>query len=174
MGGGRYCRLRSATPEYDLEGFEFFTIILENSSKRQRLHDTFMKMLDGHRPKNVKLRQADSGLRRLWDVEVVIRNDHMYMCRGCEQFVRAYDRRHGYFLVFRYDGDAMLTVKVFNTTMCRMRYQDDDDANTICLFFLSIWLCNRSSGSDSGYSKSSSESGYSESSSEDDPEWSGE
>ena len=100
-----------------------------------------MKMLDGHRPKNVKLRQAGSGLRRLWDVEVVFRYDHMYLCHGWEQFVRAYDLRHGYFLVFRYDDDAMLTVKVFNMTMCRMRYQDDDDASTLCLFFLSIWLC---------------------------------
>ena len=31
-------------------------------------------------------------------------------------------------------------MKVFNTTMCRMRYQDDD-ASMLCLFFLSIWLC---------------------------------
>nr|XP_040243783.1 B3 domain-containing protein Os03g0212300-like [Aegilops tauschii subsp. strangulata] len=85
-------------------------------------------MLDGYWPKNVKLRQAGSGLRRLWDVELVIRYGHMYLCRGWEQFYRAYDLRHGYFLVFRYDGDTMLTVKVFNTTMCRMRYQDDDDA----------------------------------------------
>ena len=82
----------------------------------------------------------------------------------------------------------MLTVKVFNTTMCRMHYQDDDDASTLCLFFLSIWLCltlivkkhcciwsgNRSSDNDSGYNQSSSESGNSESSNEDDPEWSGE
>ncbi|XP_020180785.1 B3 domain-containing protein Os03g0212300-like [Aegilops tauschii subsp. strangulata] len=144
MGGGRHRRLRAATPEYDLEGFVFFTIILENSSKRQRLPDTFMEMLDGHRPKNVKLRQADNKLHRLWDVEVVIRNDHMYLCRGWEHFVRAYDLRHGYFLVFRYDGDAMLIVKVFNKTM------------------------NRSS-SNSGYRKSDGKSGYSESRSENDP-----
>ncbi|XP_045086298.1 B3 domain-containing protein Os03g0212300-like [Aegilops tauschii subsp. strangulata] len=162
MRGGRHRRLRSTTPGYDLEGFEFFMIILENSSKRQRLPDTFMKMLDGHRPKNVKLRQAGSGLRRLWDVEVVFRYDHMYLCRGWKQFVRAYDLRHRYFLVLRYDGNTTLTVKVFNTTMCRMRYQDDDDAS------------NGSSSSDSGCSKSSSESGYNESSSEDGPEWSGE
>nr|XP_020183220.2 B3 domain-containing protein Os03g0212300-like [Aegilops tauschii subsp. strangulata] len=148
MGGGRHHRLRSATPEYNLEGFEFVTIILENSSKRQRLPDTFMKMLDDHRPKNVKLRQAGSGLCRLWDVHVVFRYDHMYLCRGWEQFVRAYDMRHGYFLVLRYDGNATLTVKVFKT--------------------------NNGSSSDSGYSKSSSESDYSKSSSEDDPEWSGE
>ena len=126
MGGGRHHRLRSATPEYDLEGFEFFTIILDNSSRRQ--------MLDGHQPKNVKLRQAGSGLHRLWGVEVL----------------------------FRYDGNTTLTVKVFNTTMCRMRYHDDDDAS------------NGSSNSDSGYSKSSSDSGCNKSSIEDEEEWSGE
>ena len=65
----------------------------------------------------------------------------MYLCRGWEQFYRAYNLRHGYFLIFKYDGDAMLTMKVFNTTMSRMRYQDEDDASTCCLFFLSIWLC---------------------------------
>nr|XP_040256286.1 B3 domain-containing protein Os03g0212300-like [Aegilops tauschii subsp. strangulata] len=161
-GGRPHRRLRSATPEYNLEGFEFFTIILENSSRRQRLPDIFMKMLDGHRPKNVKLRQAGSGLHGLWDVEVVFRYDHMYLCRGWEQFVHAYDLRHMYFLVLRYDGNTMLTVKVFNMTMCRMHYQDDDDAS------------NGSSSSDSGYSKSSSDSSYSKSSSEDEEEWSGE
>ena len=100
-----------------------------------------MKMLDDHRQKNVKVRQADSGLRRLWDMELVFRYDHMYLYRGWEQFVRAYDLRHGYFLVLRYDGNTTLTVNVFNTTMCLMRYQDDNDASTLCLFFLSIWLC---------------------------------
>ncbi len=35
MGGGRHRRLRSATPEYELDAFEFFSIILGTSSKRQ-------------------------------------------------------------------------------------------------------------------------------------------
>ena len=34
-GGGRHRRLRSATTEHEFDGFEFFTIILENSSRRQ-------------------------------------------------------------------------------------------------------------------------------------------
>ena len=74
-------------------------------------------------------------------MELVIRYGHIYQCHRWEQFYHAYDMRHRYFLLFRYDGDAMLTVKVFNTTMRRMRYQDDDDASTFCLFFLYIWLC---------------------------------
>ena len=127
-----------------------------------------MKMLDGHRPKNVKLRQAGSRLRRHWDMQLVIRYDNMYLCRGWEQFYHAYDLQHRYFLLFRYDGDAMLTVKVFNTTMCRMHYQDDEDASMLCLFFLYMLLCFTSIVNDhcciwSGNGISSSHSGYSQS-----------
>ncbi|XP_073354686.1 uncharacterized protein [Aegilops tauschii subsp. strangulata] len=130
-----------------------------------------MNMLGEDPPHNVKLRQAGGGVRRLWDVELVIEEGHMYLCHGWEKFYSAYDLRTGYFLLFRYDDDAtMLIVKVFNTTMCRMRYADDEDAS------------NGSSSSDTGYSQSSSDSGFSESSSDsgsskdskkDDPDWSG-
>uniref|UniRef100_A0A3B5YT25 TF-B3 domain-containing protein n=1 Tax=Triticum aestivum TaxID=4565 RepID=A0A3B5YT25_WHEAT len=130
-----------------------------------------MNMLGEDPPNNVKLRQASSGFCRLWDVELVIKKGHMYLCRGWEKFYRAYDLRLGYFLLFRYDDDAtMLIVKVFNATMCRMHYANDDDAS------------NGSSSSDTGYSQSSSDTDYSESSSdsgcnkdnkEDDPDWSG-
>ena len=100
-------------------------------------------MLGEDPPDNVKLRQAGSGVRRLWDVELVIEEGHTYLCRGWEKFYSAYDLRTGYFLLFRYDDDAtMLIVKVFNTTMCRMRYADDEDASAFWLFlFLYIWLC---------------------------------
>ncbi|KAE8774277.1 B3 domain-containing protein [Hordeum vulgare] len=81
---------------------EFFTIILEKSSSRQVLPDNFVKMLDGHQPLNMKLRQVGNGLRKLWDVEVAFDTDgSMYLDCGWKQFVRAYDLRHGYFLVFR-------------------------------------------------------------------------
>ena len=79
-------------------------------------------MLGEDPPDNVKLRQAGSGVRRLWDVELVIEEGHMYLCRGWEKFYSAYDLRTRYFLLLRYDDDAtMLIVKVFSKTMCRMR-----------------------------------------------------
>ena len=105
--------------------------------KLQRLPDSFMNMLGEDPSNNVKLRQDGSGLCRLWDVELVIKEGHMYLYHGWEKFYRAYDLRLGYFLLFRYDdATTMLIVKVFNATMCRMRYADDDDAGTFCLFFL--------------------------------------
>ncbi|KAE8814974.1 B3 domain-containing protein [Hordeum vulgare] len=143
---------------------EFFTVILEKFSRPVLPHN-FVKMLDGHRPQNMKLRQADNGLRKLWDVEVVFHADgRMSLDRGWKQFVRAYDLGIRYFLVFRYDGNATFVVKVFDTAMCRRRYQDDDDAGS-----RSSEYCDRYyvyGSSDSG-SKSSSDSGDSKSSSDD-------
>ncbi|KAE8781395.1 B3 domain-containing protein [Hordeum vulgare] len=147
---------------------EFFTIILEKSSSRQVLPDNFVKILDGHRPQNMKLRQTSNGLRKLWDVDVAFDTDgSMYLDRGWKQFVCAYDMRHGYFLVFRYDDNATFAMKVFNTTMCRRRYQDDDDASNGSRSSEYCDRCYVYGSSDSGYRKSSSESGYNKSSSDD-------
>ncbi|KAE8803077.1 B3 domain-containing protein [Hordeum vulgare] len=145
---------------------EFFTVILEKSSKLVLPHN-FVKMLDGHRPQNMKLRHAGNGLRKLWDVEVVFDADvRMYLDRGWKQFVRAYDLGIGYFLVFRYDGNATFAVKVFDMTMCRRRYQDDDDAGNGSRSSEYCDRCYVYGSSDSG-SKSSSDSGDSKSSSND-------
>ncbi|XBI03384.1 hypothetical protein VPH35_131806 [Triticum aestivum] len=114
-----------------LEGFEFFEIVVEKSCSRQRLPDKFAKMLAGCEPHKVKLREAGSGLHRLWDVSVVFDGEgHMYLGPGWEHFARAHELQLGYFLVFRYDGNAMFTVKMFDNTMCRMYYQHDDDASS--------------------------------------------
>ena len=65
-------------------------------------------MLAGCEPHKVKLREADSRLHRLWKVLVVFDGeDHMYLGPGWEHFARAHELQLGYFLVFRYDGDAM-------------------------------------------------------------------
>jgi hypothetical protein len=78
----------------------------------------------------VKLREASGG-RRLWDVAVWFDGEgHMYLERGWEQFARDHDLGLGNFLVFSYDGDAVLTVKVFEGRMCRRHYKHDDDART--------------------------------------------
>ncbi|KAF7060322.1 hypothetical protein CFC21_067118 [Triticum aestivum] len=117
-----------------------------------------MKMLAGRDPHKVKLREAGSGCHRLWDVLVVFdAKGHMYLGPGWEHFARAHDLQLGHFLVFRYDGDAMFTVKMFDNTICRMYYQHDEDA---------------SNGSSSGDDKE--QSGEEEEQSEDDEEHSGE
>ncbi|KAE8784743.1 B3 domain-containing protein [Hordeum vulgare] len=138
------CRRRYQDDDDDK--MKFFTIILEKSSSRQ----------------------AGNGLRKLWDVEVAFDTDgSMYLDRGWKQFVRAYNLRHGYFLVFRYDDNATFAMKVFDTTMCRRRYQDDNDASNGSRSSEYCDRCYVYGSSNSGYSKSSSDSGYSKSSGDD-------
>ena len=100
-------------------------------------------MLVGREPQKVKLREAGSGLHRLWDVLVVFDGEgHMYLGPGWEHFARAHELQLGYFLVFRYDGDAMFTVKMFDNTMCRMYYQHDDDASKLSASLLPVLLAS--------------------------------
>ncbi|XP_037416964.1 B3 domain-containing protein Os03g0620400-like [Triticum dicoccoides] len=113
-----------------MEELEFFMILLPNFLKKLRLPDKFTKLLDGREPREVKLREAGCR-RRLWDVEVVSDTDgHMYLGNGWEQFARAHDMRLGHFLVLSYDGHAVLTVKVFDGSMCRRHYHQDNDASS--------------------------------------------
>ena len=100
-------------------------------------------MLAGREPHKVKLREADSGLHRLWKVLVVFDGEgHMYLGPGWEHFPRAHELQLGYFLVFRYDGDAMFTVKMLDNTMCRMYYQHDDDASKLSASLLPVLLAS--------------------------------
>ena len=80
-------------------------------------------MLAGREPQKVKLREAGSGRRRLWDMVVVFDGEgHMYLGPGWDHFARAHELQLGHFLVFRYDDDAMFTMKMFDNTMCHVYY----------------------------------------------------
>ncbi|CAM0871923.1 unnamed protein product [Alopecurus aequalis] len=116
----------------DLSDFEFFVIILQNPSAKLKLPGKFAKLLDGREPREVQLRVAGDGRRSLWDVEVVFDGDgQMHLGRGWEQFASVHGLQLGHFLAFTYDGDAVLTVKVFDGSMCHRHYQhDDDDASS--------------------------------------------
>jgi hypothetical protein len=63
----------------------------------QRLPDEFAMLLDGHEPREVTLQEAGDDLERGW-----------------EQFTRAHGMVFGNVMVFSCDGDAVLTVKVFD------------------------------------------------------------
>lgn len=54
----------------------------------------------------------------------------IYLGRGWEQFARNYCLQRGSLLLFSFDGDALLTVKVFKLDMCRRHYYYDHDAST--------------------------------------------
>ena len=105
----------------DLSGFEFFHFVMD-VSKPAKLPDMFAKLLEGREPQELKVREADDE-RCLWDVEVVFDGGgHMFLGPGWKRFVLSYGLKEGDLLFFHFDGIDVLTVKVFDPTMCRKHY----------------------------------------------------
>ncbi|KAK1616800.1 hypothetical protein QYE76_022317 [Lolium multiflorum] len=101
------------------------------SSVSSKLPNKFADYLHGQEPAKVYLRAADCG-PRLWTVEVLFDGQgRMYLDKGWEKFAIAHGVDFGWFLHFKYEGDDVLTVKVFDGTMCRRYYYSDDEDTMI-------------------------------------------
>ncbi|KAK1685733.1 hypothetical protein QYE76_046581 [Lolium multiflorum] len=97
------------------------------AAARKALPKKFADYLDGQEPAKVYLRAADCG-PRLWTVEVLFDGQgRMYLDKGWENFAIAHGVDFGCFVHFKYEGDDVLTVKVFDGTMCRKYYYSDDE-----------------------------------------------
>ena len=76
----------------------------------------------------MKLREAGAGSNNLFNVEVVREGDDVvYLGGGWKLFACSYSLDTGYFLLLSYDGVDMLSVKVFNLSMCRKYAMDHLD-----------------------------------------------
>ena len=124
-GRGRSASPTAAFP--DLSGFEFFIPILEDSWHNLRLPAKFSGLLTGQEPRELTLREAGGG--RGWDVEVQIDGEgRMYLAAGWEQLARAHGLQQGHFLGCTYGREGgVLTVKVFDGTMCLRHYHIDEE-----------------------------------------------
>ncbi|KAK1650899.1 hypothetical protein QYE76_068704 [Lolium multiflorum] len=120
---------------------EFFIVVYEDplvkkgslisndrrSISLQELPKKFADYLNGKEPAKVYLRAADCG-PRLWTVEVLFDGQgRMYLDKGWEKFAIAHGVDFGCFVHFKYEGDDVLIVKVFDGTMCRRYYYSDDE-----------------------------------------------
>ncbi|KAK1680847.1 hypothetical protein QYE76_041695 [Lolium multiflorum] len=103
---------------------EFFIVIYEDPLVKKALPKKFADYLDGQEPAKVYLRAADCG-PRLWTVEVLFDGQgRMYLDKGWENFAIAHGVDFGCYVHFKYH---VLTVKVFDGTMCRKYYYSDDE-----------------------------------------------
>ncbi|KAK1647091.1 hypothetical protein QYE76_064896 [Lolium multiflorum] len=106
---------------------EFFIVINEDPLAKKALPKKFANYLDGQEPAKVYLRAADCG-PHLWTVEVLSDGQgQIYLDKGWENFAIAHGVDFGCFLHFKYEGDDVLTVKVFDGTICRKYYYTDNE-----------------------------------------------
>ncbi|XP_027179522.1 putative B3 domain-containing protein At5g66980 isoform X1 [Coffea eugenioides] len=96
---------------------EFFKVFLPDVSSQQlRVPPLFVKKFSGLVCKRIKLRCIDG---KIWDVDVEETQEGVFMKNGWQAFADHHLLKLGEFLVFRYDGNSVFTVKIFRTHGCK-------------------------------------------------------
>ena len=73
------------------------------------------------------LRAADCG-PRFWTVDIWFDGEgRMYLEKGWEIFAKVHGVDLGWMIHFKYEGDDVLTLKMFDRTMTRKYYETDDE-----------------------------------------------
>ena len=113
----------------DLSGFEFFAWVHEDYLDSIRLPLKFAEVLRGQEPRELMIREAGGG--SVYNIEVHFDDDgQIHLAQGWYQFARDHSLATGQWLQFTYGGNTgMLTVKVFDGSMCHRVYniEDEDD-----------------------------------------------
>ena len=108
-----------------LDGFEFLLPVFQPPTTRLRLPDRFAQALGGHAPHALMLWEA-SHPDDDWKVELILDDDgRLCLGRGWMKFVDEYSVEISCFLTFKFDCEDELSVKIFDGTMCRVRFGDD-------------------------------------------------
>ncbi|XP_024629238.1 B3 domain-containing protein REM16 [Medicago truncatula] len=111
MGSGR----RSREEEIYWNHFQFihFTLFLSTTHFQQQLAlpKTFSDNLKKKLPENVTLK-GPSGV--VWNIGLTTRNDTVYFMDGWQRFVKDHSLKENDFLVFKYNGESLFEVLIFN------------------------------------------------------------
>ncbi|XP_073000719.1 putative B3 domain-containing protein Os04g0347400 [Typha latifolia] len=67
-----------------------------------------------------------SPLGKFWHVDLLKEGSDLFFRGGWKEFVRAHRLLVGYFLVFRYEGNLVFSIKVFDLSGCCKEYRDGD------------------------------------------------
>ncbi|CAM0913446.1 unnamed protein product [Alopecurus aequalis] len=102
---------------------EFFATINDDSSDKLSLPRKFTDLLEDREPRELKLREVGNQRTTTWDMDVWFDSTgRMFLKRGWECFARTYGLQQAYVLICSYNGHDVITVKMFDLSMCRMQY----------------------------------------------------
>ena len=102
--------------------FEFVLRIKDDPAGMKKLPDKFLDFLDGEELIGLHLKEAGCNICS-WQVDVLEDGrGKLYMHIGWEEFARVHNLTVGCVLTFIYEGDGQMSVKIFDDTCCRRRY----------------------------------------------------
>ena len=89
----------------------------------QPLPKKFADLLEVRKPRTLKLLEVGNWRTTTWDIDVGLDSTgRMFLKHGWECFARTYGLQQMYFLICSYDSRDVITVKMFDLSMCRMEY----------------------------------------------------
>ncbi|KAF9609424.1 hypothetical protein IFM89_016224 [Coptis chinensis] len=98
-------------------GRNFFKVFLpSHSSKTLKIPSTFIKDLNGALPEKIILKDS---LRRLSHIEVKKVDNDFFFQNGWQDFAKNNSLVLGEFLVFRYNGNSIFDVKIYDHSGCQ-------------------------------------------------------
>ncbi|KAJ1697159.1 hypothetical protein LUZ63_005671 [Rhynchospora breviuscula] len=97
----------------------FFKFLFPDAFAILRIPKKFYKHLPTVLPKRASL---VTQICKIWRVNVHQNEEGICFSSGWSEFVKAHDLQLGYFLLFRYEGKMVFSVKVFDTTCCLKDY----------------------------------------------------
>ncbi|KAJ3697554.1 hypothetical protein LUZ61_001259 [Rhynchospora tenuis] len=97
----------------------FFKFLFPDPLANLRIPKEFYKHLPKVLPKRASLVTQSC---KICKVDVCQNEEGICLSRGWSEFVKAHDLQLGYFLLFRYEGKMVFSVKVFDTTCCLKDY----------------------------------------------------
>lgn len=109
---------------------EFFKVFLPDMSSEQlRIPQAFIRKYRGLVHEKVKLKGLGG---KSWDVKVEEINGGVFIKNGWRKFVADHSLKLGEFLVFKYEGNSLFSVKIFRTDGCKAEVTDNIASNVKC------------------------------------------
>ncbi|CAN1133564.1 B3 domain-containing transcription factor VRN1 [Linum perenne] len=112
----------------------FHKIILPKTlqDRKLRIPDNFIKKFANDLSPLVRLTVPDG---HVWRIGIVKADDKFWFHDGWHDFVESYSIRVGYMLIFRYEGNAIFNVHIFNLSASEINYQTNTLSGKRCLLF---------------------------------------
>ncbi|XP_072963653.1 putative B3 domain-containing protein Os04g0347400 [Typha angustifolia] len=103
---------------------QFFKVLLPRCLGKLKIPPKFAVHLSNDNIVDGQKANILGPLGKVWQVELLKEGSGLFFGSGWKEFVRAYELLVGYFLVFRYEGNMIFTIKVFDLTGCRKEYKN--------------------------------------------------
>ncbi|XP_051220937.1 B3 domain-containing protein Os03g0212300-like [Lolium perenne] len=111
---------------------EFFAIINDASSDKLSLPKKFVDLLEGREPRELKVREVGIRHTSTWDMDVWFDGTgRMFLKRAWECFAWTYGLQQFYFPICSYNSRDVLTVKMFDRSMCHVQYDTTYSTRTL-------------------------------------------